>query len=389
MAERPRSRKDDTSPRTGYPRRTRSTDPQSEKPSPLMSIASASPEAADLTLEQAKERIAELDADLAAARTTIRALLDKAEKRAAGTASGVAQSGLAPLPSSPDGRADMPALPEGAGNLDQIVRHWTRALAESEAQLRQKNAELERLNDMRVEFVSIATHELRTPLTSIVGYLELVTEGRFGQLPKPMERPMTSLRRNAHRLMHLVDEMLDVSRIDSGRITLYRQRCDLGDIVMRAVAEVEPTAATKELELSTGIDSPPPIDADAEKIHQVVSKLLANALRHTPERGSISVIVDAAPAPAQSEPTWARLRVRGTGVGIPNHLRNRIFEPFTDVHTAKHHTSTGPDSAGLGLYIARGLIDMHGGLISVDLEEGSYIEFTVFLPRASSTVPAT
>jgi two-component system OmpR family sensor kinase len=76
----------------------------------------------------------------------------------------------------------------------------------------------------------------------------------------------------------------------------------------------------------------------------------------------------------------ARLRVHDNGPGIPLALRQRIFEPFSDVHTAKHHTSSGPDSAGLGLYIARGLVDLHGGTISVDSEEGVYCEFTVLLP---------
>ena len=108
-----------------------------------------------------------------------------------------------------DARAEFRAL---RANLDQIVRQRTRALAESEAQLRTKNVELERQSKIKAEFISIAAHELRTPLTSIVGYLDLFSEGRFGELPPLIERPMTSVRRNAHRLKRLVDDMLDVSR---------------------------------------------------------------------------------------------------------------------------------------------------------------------------------
>jgi two-component system sensor histidine kinase ChiS len=90
--------------------------------------------------------------------------------------------------------------------------------------------------------------------------------------------------------------------------------------------------------------------------------------------------VDAAPQDHFAG-VWARLRVKGTGISIPKHLRNRIFEPFSAMHTARHHTSSGPDSAGLGLYISRGLIDLHGGLISVESQEGgAYTEFTVLLP---------
>ncbi len=145
--------------------------------------------------------MAELEAELAAAQRTI----DVLEERT--TELEVA-------------RAEFRAL---RANLDQIVRQRTRALAESEAQLRAKNAELERQSRIKAEFISIAAHSCDTPLTSIVGYLDLF-EGRFGELPEPAERPMGSIRRNAHRLKRLVDDMFDVSRIDSARMVLRRSR---------------------------------------------------------------------------------------------------------------------------------------------------------------------
>jgi len=200
-----------------------------------------------------------------------------------------------------------------------------------------------------------------------------------------MSRPMSSLRRNAHRLKHLVDEMLDVSRIDSGRITLYRRPCELGEIVNVAANALDTIMESKNLELSVDIVAQPRIHADADKIRRAVSKLIANAIRHTPEGGKIFVSVDIAPA-EMMDGSWARLRVKGDGEGIPMHLRSRIFEPFSDVNSARHHTSSGPDSAGLGLYIARGLIDLHGGMITVDSEEGIYTEFTVLLPVAEGRV---
>lgn len=328
------------------------------------------------TLEEARAHIADLEADLAAARSTIEALLDKVE-RVAGQP-GARAEGDGPGEREDAGNAP-PSESSGANGLDTLIRQRTRALAESEEQLRRKNIELERINEMKVEFISIATHELRTPLTSIVGYLDLLAEGSFGELPKTMERPLASLHRNAHRLKRLVDEMLDVSRIDSGRVTLYRTRCDLGVIVRDVVAELRPEAAAKRLEIDASIAAPPEIYADANKIRQAACKLIANAIRNTPEGGAITARVDTAP-PEQFAGVWARLRVRGTGISIPNHMRNRIFEPFSAMHTAKHHTSSGPDSAGLGLYIARGLIDLHGGLISVDSKEDAYTEFTVLLP---------
>jgi len=266
-------------------------------------------------------------------------------------------------------------------NLDKLVRQRSRALVESEAELRRKNAELGRLNKMKGEFVSIAAHELRTPLTSIVGYLDLMAEGRFGELPHGLRRPAESVRRNAHRLMRLVDEMLHASLIEAGRVSLSPCECDLVEIVRDAVDDLAPLAATKRHELDTEFEDTPHILADPDKIQRVVANLLTNAIRYTPEGGMVKATVDRAPRERYAG-SWARLRVRDNGIGIPLDLHARIFEPFSDVHSAKHHTSSGPDSAGLGLYIARFLVDMHGGIISVDSEEGVFTEFTVLLPLA-------
>ena len=266
-------------------------------------------------------------------------------------------------------------------NLDKIVRQRSRALVESEAELRRKNVELARLNRMKGEFVSIAAHELRTPLTSIIGYLDLLAEGRFGAMPAGLLRPLESVRRNSQRLVRLVDEMLDASRIEAGRVTLKPRDCSLADIVHAVIDDLTPLAATKAHTLTSVREDTPLIRSDPDKLQQVVWNLVSNAIRYTPPGGTIVATVDRAPRERYAG-SWARLRVRDNGIGIPPDLRDRIFEPFSDVNAAKHHTSSGPDSAGLGLYIARGLIDLHGGIISVDSEEGVFTEFTVLLPLA-------
>jgi signal transduction histidine kinase len=266
-------------------------------------------------------------------------------------------------------------------NLDQIVRHRTRALAESEAQLRAKNAELEKQSNLKAEFISIVAHELRTPLTSIVGYLDMLGEGRFGEIEEGVQRPLRSLHRNAHRLKRLVDEMLAASRLEAGKVVLHRTKLALGDVVTEVITELGPLAQGKRQVVTVSQSGTRPVDADADKVHQIIVNLLSNAIRYTPEGGQISVQVDEVP-PEIYPGGWARVRVRDSGVGIPIDQRARIFEPFSDVSPAKHHTSSGPDSAGLGLYIARQLIDLHGGLITVDSEENVFTEFTVLLPLA-------
>ncbi|HET6614158.1 MAG TPA: HAMP domain-containing sensor histidine kinase [Kofleriaceae bacterium] len=337
-----------------------------------------------------QERIAELEAELRAARTTIRALLDKAERR---TSAALVEATArmeeiirARTREVEEKRAELARandeLRSITTNLDKIVRQRTRALFESEAQLRRKNTELARLNELKAEFISIAAHELRTPMTSIVGYLDLMFEHRFGEVPAAMGRPLASVRRNAYRLTRLLEEMLDVSRIESGRVSIERSPCLLAEIVGDVVDELSPFASIRHQTIATELSQDPVIHADADKIHQVALNIVANSIRYTPEGGHIVITVDHAPQDRYAG-AWARLRVRDDGVGIPASLRHRIFEPFSDVHTAKHHTSSGPGSAGLGLYIARGLVDLHGGLISVDSQEGEFTEFTVLLPLAS------
>ncbi|HTJ43389.1 MAG TPA: HAMP domain-containing sensor histidine kinase [Kofleriaceae bacterium] len=340
------------------------------------------------TPDSDRDRIAELEAELTAAHRTIDVLLDKAEARPRDATS---QSALfeeaARMEQLVDARtreveAANAELRAVTSNLDQIVRQRTRALAESEQQLREKNKELERQSTAKAEFISIVAHELRTPLTSIVGYLDLMAEGRFGEMPETAERPISSLRRNAHRLKRLVDEMLDVSRIEAGKVILRRVPLALGDVVHDVATELAPLAEAKRQVVTCEVADVPPVDGDVDKVHQIVVNLLQNSIRYTPEAGSIKLTVDRPPVD-RFPGRWARLRVRDDGIGIASSQRSRLFEPFTDVSTpAKHHTSSGPDSAGLGLYIARGLIELHGGLIAVDSEEQVYTEFTVLLPLA-------
>lgn len=339
-------------------------------------------------------RIQELEAELAAAKRTIDVLIARLER------SGTASPTQAELFDAAvrlgnvleertreveDARAEFRAL---RANLDQIVRQRTRALAESEAQLRTKNIELERQSKIKSDFISIAAHELRTPLTSIVGYLDLFSEGRFGDLPSMLERPISSVRRNAHRLKRLVDDMLDVSRIEAGRMVLRREPVDLGEVVRDVVTELLPLANARHQQVETQIEPLEVIDADRDKLHQIAVNLVSNAIRYTPEQGRITIHVDEAPRDRYPG-GWARLRVRDNGVGIAEEDRQRIFDPFLHAQPAKHHTSAGPDSAGLGLYIARGLIEMHGGLITVDSQPDVFTEFTVLLPFKHKTRPAS
>jgi len=342
------------------------------------------------------ERITELEDELAAARRTIDVLIARLERSGTTTPT---QSELFDAAvrignvleertrEVEEARAEFRAL---RANLDQIVRQRTRALAESETQLRETNAELVRQSKGKADFISIAAHELRTPLTSIVGYLDLFSEGRFGELPPLLDRPMTSVRRNAHRLKRLVNDMIDVSRLEGGRMPLRRGPVDLGEVVSDVVTELKPLAEDRQLHVATHIEPVESIDADRDKLHQIAVNLVSNAIRYTPVQGEILIDVDEAPS-ERYPGGWVRLRVRDNGVGIAAEDRERIFDPFlpysrlpssrgTADQPAKYHTSTKMDPAGLGLFIARGLVELHGGLITVDSQPDVFTEFTVLLP---------
>jgi two-component system OmpR family sensor kinase len=160
---------------------------------------------------------------------------------------------------------------------------------------------------------------------------------------------------------------------------MRRESVDLADVVRDVVTELLPLAQARSQRLEAHISPLDPIDADRDKITQIAINLVGNAIRYTPESGEITITLDEAPRDRYPG-GWARLRVRDNGIGIDEEDRQRIFDPFMHPKPAKHHTSTGPDSAGLGLYSARGLIELHGGLITVDSKPEVFTEFTVLLP---------
>jgi signal transduction histidine kinase len=330
-----------------------------------------------------EERIGELEGELAAAQRMIDVLVGRlgpARSQAAEAEPGdvVIQLGNALEERTRELEAVRAEARTLRADFERVVRQQTRALTESKAQLRRKDADLERQSKVKEEFISNASHELRTPLAGILGYLDLIAGGRFGVLPPLIDHPMSSVQRNAHRLKRLVEDMLDISRLE-GRLTLRRGPVDLGQVMSDVVTELEPLALNRGQRVTTHIEPVEAIDADRDKLHQIAVNLVSNAIRYTPEQGEIVIDVDE--APSETYPGgWVRLRVRDSGVGIAKEDRKRIFDPFLRADSAKHHTSAAPEPAGLGLHIARGLIELHGGLITVDSQPGAFTEFTLLLP---------
>lgn len=338
-----------------------------------------------------EQKVVELELEVSAAKRTIDVLIDRIER---GTTEGSTHPELfeAAIRMSQmvedqarevdQSRGDLLAAEAEfralKANLDQIVRQRTLALEESEKKALVQNAELQRQSVAKADFIGQVAHELRTPLTSIVGYLDLFDEGKFGQPPAQMLRPINTVRRNAHRLRRFVEEMLAHRRMEAGRMELERAPVHLGDVVRDVVTELLPLASARRQNVVCRIETSEMILADRDRLHQVIVNLVHNAIQYGPPDGEILIAVEEAALPGG----WVRLRVRDNGNGIPHEQQRRIFDPFSNLHPVKYHSSTvgKPASAGLGLSIARGLVELHGGLISVESTPGEYTEFIVLLP---------
>jgi two-component system phosphate regulon sensor histidine kinase PhoR len=229
--------------------------------------------------------------------------------------------------------------------------------------------ELRRLERVRSEFVANVSHELRTPLTCIKGYLETLLDGALddrAHARKFLEVAGT----HAERLDRLIDDLLELSNIESGRATLAPMRLDLGDVVGGVVAMFERQAVQQGLALEGLVPAGQTVRADRDRLVQILVNLVDNAVKFTPEGGSVSI--EAGPGPAGR----VEIRVRDTGVGIPSTDLPRITERFYRVDKTRSREVGG---TGLGLAIVKHLVQAHGGELRIEsaLGQGTAVSFTV------------
>jgi two-component system, OmpR family, phosphate regulon sensor histidine kinase PhoR len=232
-------------------------------------------------------------------------------------------------------------------------------------------SELRRLEGVRRDFVANASHELKTPLTAIQGYAETLADP---DTPEPLRVQFAeTIRANATRLRRIVDDLLDLSRIESGGWRAHREPVSIGSIAREAWAPFSETAGQREIgfhiETEAGAD---PVDADPGAIRQVFSNLFSNALRYTGEGGEISVRISSVAGAG-----GRRVDVRDTGSGIPSAHLPRIFERFYRVDPARSRADGG---TGLGLAIVRHLVEAHGGTVGAQSELGRGTTITFTLP---------
>jgi signal transduction histidine kinase len=223
---------------------------------------------------------------------------------------------------------------------------------------------------LRDEFLSVAAHELKTPLTAILGYSELITQGRLTVDTAAGANGLVAIHRQGLRLRRLVEELLAVSRLDLGRLQLQRRRLDLCPLAEQVVREAQALSARHRLVL----DCPDEVwvVADGYRIEQVLLNLLSNAIKYAPQGGDITVRVAARADEAQ-------VSVQDHGIGIPADRQASLFQRFYRAHAGTAEDRSG---MGLGLYLSREFVERHGGRVWLESVEGQGSTFSFSLPLA-------
>ncbi len=257
------------------------------------------------------------------------------------------------------------------GNLDQEVSVVSGdEIGELASAFNSMAAELKQQEELRRHMVSDVAHELRTPLANIRGYLE----GLRDALVQPTPSTFDSLHEEALLLTRLVDDLQDLALAEAGALRLETQPVDVGDTVDRALAGLAAVAQRSDIELDKELAGELPlVSADPDRVLQVLSNLLNNALRHTPSGGSIFVS-------AATRGRWVEFQVRDSGPGIPEDQLNYIFERFYRADPSRSRATGG---AGLGLTVAKKLVEAHGGTIWAENAKGGGAVLFFTLPATS------
>lgn len=220
------------------------------------------------------------------------------------------------------------------------------------------------------EFISVVSHELRTPLTSIQGGISLVANEVFGALPEEAEPVMEMALRNTRRLAALIDDILDIEKIESGKLQLHRVSIDAAGVVDEVAASNRQFATDAGVRLVTNVpDEPAPIRVDPDKLHQVLTNLVSNAIKASDPGDCVKLVI------GHDDADTVRLSVRDRGPGIPQQFQDRLFEKFT-----RAAPSSDKPGTGLGLSIARSLTEQMHGQIGFETATGEGTTMWVAFP---------
>jgi signal transduction histidine kinase len=241
-------------------------------------------------------------------------------------------------------------------------------------ELSRKNAELTHLDELKSDFMATMSHELRTPLTSIIGYSDMLLSGMTGELNEKQGVFVNSILRGGESLLSLINDILDLTKIESGRLELSRESVDLRAALLGVLPVIKPRAQDKRIRISTFLPTDLPlVSADPGKFNQILLNLLTNGIKYTHDNGSVSV--EARPAG-----DFVEIWVNDTGIGIAKEDQDKVFQRFTQIDSSATRSQGG---TGLGLAIVRDLVEMHGGTIRLQSKLGKGSSFVFTMPIAT------
>ena len=255
--------------------------------------------------------------------------------------------------------------------LERKVRERTQELEVVAEKLQASNLELQRANSLKSEFLANMSHELRTPLNAIIGFSELLLDPGFGSLNDDQRGYAGDIHSSGRHLLALINDILDLSKIEAGKMRLTREVFEIGAVVEEAMALLRVEAARKGLDLLSRVPEPwTALDADRSKVKQILSNLLSNAVKFTPQGGRVTLS-------ALRAGSMLHLEVEDNGIGIRLEDHRRIFEAFTQVDGSLARQYQG---TGLGLTLVKRFAELHGGGVALDSEPGRGSRFTVIIP---------
>lgn len=270
---------------------------------------------------------------------------------------------------------EMGALEQQLTQQRNELRLLQAQLARQNVELGAINTELQQLDQIKSAFISVAAHELRTPLGLISGYIEVLLDEDLGPMASNQREYLEIVQRNTQRLLSLTHDLLDITRIEAGRVELVLQPSDLAALTKKIATEfrlhIEAKAQQLNLEIPTGL---PLALCDEARATQIIANLLSNASKYTSRQGQIRISL----APAEEE-GFLQLTIADNGVGIAPEDQDKLFSRFFRAGSASQTTAKG---AGLGLYITRALVELHGGRIWFESEPGFGTTFYVTFPIA-------
>lgn len=269
--------------------------------------------------------------------------------------------------------------------LEQIVDERTRDLREEKEKVEQAKAVIEKQADqlremdrVKTRFFGNISHEFRTPLTLNIGPLENALTGLYGPVPDSLKKQLNIMLRNARRLLRLINQLLDISKLESGRMELKPKRINIVQFLEGVVLSFTGFTEKQNIDLGFHADAEKlPVTFDPEAMEKVFFNLLSNAVKFTPEGGTIDVSIAVVEGGESAE-----VRVRDSGEGIPEKELPYIFDRFRQAEGSKSNVQQG---TGIGLALVKELVELHEGQISVTSEQGEYTEFCIVIPIGEAT----